>query len=61
MNNFMSVNQLKENLKDVVLLDVRFDLHDKEYGQKIYDEEHIDGSFFIDLDRDLAGEKKDEN
>jgi len=35
MKNFISVSQLKENLKDVVLLDVRFDLHDKEYGQKI--------------------------
>ncbi|UUV18157.1 sulfurtransferase [Fusobacteria bacterium ZRK30] len=59
MNNFINVNQLKENLKDVVILDVRFDLHDPEYGQKKYNEEHIDGSFFIDLDRDLAGEKKE--
>ena len=59
MDNFISVNQLKENLKDVVVLDVRFDLHDSEYGQKKYDEEHVDGSFFIDLDRDLAGEKKE--
>ncbi|MCS5421355.1 sulfurtransferase [Psychrilyobacter sp. S5] len=59
MNNFISVNRLKENLKEVVILDVRFDLHDKEYGQKKYKEEHIDGSFFIDLDRDLAGVKKE--
>jgi len=59
MNNFISVNQLKENLKDVVILDVRFDLHDPEYGQQKYNEEHIEGSFFIDLDRDLAGEKKE--
>jgi len=28
---------------------------------KKYKEDHIDGSFFIDLDRDLAGAKKDEN
>ncbi|WP_028855834.1 sulfurtransferase [Psychrilyobacter atlanticus] len=59
MKNFISVNQLKENLKDVVILDVRFDLHNSEYGQKKYNEEHIDGSFFIDLDRDLAGDKKE--
>ena len=59
MKNFISVNQLKENLKDVVILDIRFDLHDPEYGQKKYNEEHIDGSFFIDLDRDLAGQKKE--
>lgn len=59
MTNFISINQLKENLKDVILLDVRFDLHDKEYGQKKYKEEHIYGSFFIDLDRDLAGDKKE--
>lgn len=59
MKNFISVNQLKESLKDVIILDVRFDLHDPEYGQKKYNEEHIDGSFFIDLDRDLAGEKKE--
>ena len=59
MNNFISVNQLKESLKDVIILDVRFDLHDQEYGQKKYNEEHIFGSFFIDLDRDLAGQKKE--
>jgi len=59
MNNFISVNQLKENLKDVVILDVRFDLHDPEYGQQKYNEEHIIGSFFVDLDRDFAGEKKE--
>ncbi|MGB6128589.1 MAG: sulfurtransferase [Psychrilyobacter sp.] len=59
MNNFINVNQLKENLKNVVILDVRFDLHDSNYGQQKYDEEHIIGSFFIDLDKNLAGEKKE--
>jgi len=58
MKNFISVDQLKENLKDIVVLDIRFDLHDPEYGKKVYNEGHIDGSFFIDLNKDLAGEKK---
>ncbi|MEI6857255.1 sulfurtransferase [Psychrilyobacter sp.] len=59
MKNFISVNKLKENFKNIVVLDIRFDLHDPEYGEKIYNEEHIEGSFFIDLNRDLAGEKKE--
>jgi thiosulfate/3-mercaptopyruvate sulfurtransferase len=58
MKNFISVDELKENLKDIVVLDIRLDLHDPEYGQKVYNEGHIKGSFFIDLNSDLAGKKK---
>ena len=59
MKNFIDVDQLKENFKDIILLDVRFDLHNPEYGEKVYNEKHINGSFFIDLNKDLAGEKKE--
>lgn len=58
MKNFISVNELKEKIKEIVLLDTRFNLHDKDYGKMRYMEEHINGSFFLDLDMDLAGEKK---
>ena len=58
MKNFISVDQLKKKLNDVVVLDIRLDLHDPEYGQRVYNENHIVGSFFIDLNKDLAGEKK---
>lgn len=58
MKNFISVDRLKENLKNITVLDIRFDLHDREYGERVYNKDHIEGSFFINLNKDLAGEKK---
>ncbi|PSB06571.1 sulfurtransferase [filamentous cyanobacterium Phorm 46] len=38
----------------VVIIDCRFSLADGELGQKQYQESHIPGAFYLDLNRDLA-------
>ncbi|MBD1826072.1 sulfurtransferase [Microcoleus vaginatus GB1-A2] len=38
----------------VVIIDCRFSLADPELGEKQYQESHIPGSFYLDLNRDLA-------
>ncbi len=38
----------------VVIIDCRFSLADAELGQKQYQESHIPGAFYLDLNRDLA-------
>ena len=38
----------------VVIIDCRFSLADSESGQKQYQESHIPGAFYLDLNRDLA-------
>jgi thiosulfate/3-mercaptopyruvate sulfurtransferase len=38
----------------VVIIDCRFSLADPELGQKQYQESHIPGAFYLDLNRDLA-------
>lgn len=42
-----------ENLQ-LVIIDCRFSLADAELGQKQYQESHIPGAFYFDLNRDLA-------
>jgi len=46
--NFSSAD---ENLR---IVDCRFDLSDADAGRRSYDEKHIPGAVFLDLDRDLA-------
>lgn len=60
MKNFIAVKELQEyiNRENVVVIDVRYDLHNKEYGRQTYNESHIPGAFYLDIDKDLAGEKK---
>ena len=58
MKNFVEASWLIDNLKDVVVVDVRYDLHNKEYGKTSYTEEHIPGAYYLDVDRDLAGTKE---
>ncbi|MEG4025631.1 MULTISPECIES: sulfurtransferase [unclassified Microcoleus] len=38
----------------VVIIDCRFSLADPELGQKQYQESHVPGAFYLDLNRDLA-------
>ena len=38
----------------VVIIDCRFSLADPELGEKQYQESHIPGAFYLDLNRDLA-------
>lgn len=59
MKNFVEASWLMNNLEDVVVIDVRYDLHNKEYGRGIYAEGHIPGAYYLDVDGDLAGSKED--
>lgn len=58
MKNIVSVNWLKENLnnQNVVVVDCRFDLMDKEYGKRSYEKEHIKGAVRVDLEKELSSE-----
>lgn len=57
MKNFIEASWLKDNLDEVVVIDVRYDLHSSEYGMETYAKGHIPGAYYLDVDRDLAGEK----
>lgn len=41
----------------IVLLDARFDLSDLEAGRRAYEQGHLPGAQYADLDRDLSGPK----
>ncbi len=58
MKNFVEAQWLKDNLKDVVVIDARYDLHNKSYGRETYLKSHIPGAYYLDLDEDLAGVKE---
>jgi len=61
MNTFISIDDLKDLLKSKAarVIDCRFDLFNPEYGQKSYAENHIEGAFFLDVNKDICGEKKE--
>ncbi|UTA46529.1 sulfurtransferase [Simiduia sp. 21SJ11W-1] len=53
----ISAQQLHTQLAEsqpVILLDCRFNLADKRAGQKAYNEAHIPGAFYLDLNNDLS-------
>ncbi|WP_092925340.1 sulfurtransferase [Romboutsia hominis] len=60
MTNLVSPNWLKENMdnKDLVIVDCRFDLIDKEYGKKSYNESHIKNAVRVDIENQLSSEVK---
>lgn len=45
---------LKEN-KEFIILDCRFDISEPKVGLHEYEKEHIEGAFYIDLEKDLTG------
>lgn len=53
----ISVPELHENLHEVKLFDLRWDLDDPTAGQRRYLEGHIPGAVFVDLERDLTAEE----
>jgi thiosulfate/3-mercaptopyruvate sulfurtransferase len=60
MTPLITANQLEAIInsgEDVLLCDCRFDLTDPEAGKKAYLEGHIPGSIYVDLEKDLSGEK----
>jgi thiosulfate/3-mercaptopyruvate sulfurtransferase len=61
MSNFVTPGWLNEHLNDenLVIVDCRADLFDKEYGRRKYEEGHIRGAFFLDVKKDLAADPKE--
>jgi len=60
MKAFVGVKELKAMIKKgaVKVIDCRFDLFDPEYGAKAYMENHMEGAFFMDVNKDICGEAK---
>ncbi|SHH47071.1 sulfurtransferase [Tepidibacter thalassicus] len=58
MKNLVSVEWLKNNIdkENLVVVDCRFDLQTPSYGKDSYQKGHIKGAFYMDMNKDLAGE-----
>ncbi len=58
-DNLVSAGWLKANLhrKDIIIIDCRFRLSDFSAGKKMYNEGHIPGAYFLDLEEHLSGKK----
>ena len=56
MNNLVSAKWLKDNINDknIVIVDCRFNLMDKEYGKKSYEKGHIQGAKRVDIETELS-------
>lgn len=54
MHPLISADELAPVLDDVALLDLRWDLTDATKGRTTYEQGHIPGAHFVDLDTDLA-------
>jgi thiosulfate/3-mercaptopyruvate sulfurtransferase len=64
MTPLITANQLEEIInsgENVLLCDCRFDLVDTQAGKKAYEESHIPGAIYVDLDLDLSGNKTGKN
>lgn len=61
MSNFVTAKWLYKHIKDkdLVIVDCRADLFDKDYGKRLYAIGHIEGAQFIDVKKDLCGEVKE--
>lgn len=58
MKNLITIEEfleLKNKKNNFVLLDCRFSLSDKEYGIRSYNEKHIEGAVYVDLEKDMTG------
>lgn len=51
----VQLHRLMQSDASCVILDCRFSLNDAGAGRRIYDEDHLPGAFYADLNRDLAG------
>ena len=59
-NELISVEELVEVMskENVTIIDCRFDLMNKSYGEDRYLEGHIPGAVFLNIEKELAGEVK---
>jgi thiosulfate/3-mercaptopyruvate sulfurtransferase len=57
MKNIVTVGWLAENLGDpnMVIVDCRFQLGQSDAGRVAYEEDHIPGAVYADLEKDLSG------
>jgi len=53
-NTIISAQQLQQQLTLCRVFDCRFNLADTGYGRGVYEEGHITGAHFLDLDQDLS-------
>ncbi|ASK61441.1 sulfurtransferase [Virgibacillus phasianinus] len=60
MSYLVSIDWLKEQLEkqrdDLAVVDVRFSLADPDKGRRAYEQGHIPGAMYLDLNRDLSGQ-----
>ena len=47
---------LERGRNSTVVFDVRFSLADLQAGRKLYEESHLPGAYYLDLEQDLSGE-----
>ncbi|PPA71218.1 sulfurtransferase [Jeotgalibacillus proteolyticus] len=60
MNVTVSSAWLIENMsEDLSIIDCRFSLQEPKQGRKLYEESHIPGAVYFDLNEDLSGEVKE--
>jgi thiosulfate/3-mercaptopyruvate sulfurtransferase len=59
MSNLISVQELRERLDDpkFVVVDTRFNLKDPAEGRRAYEQSHLPGAVYFDLDQDLSSPK----
>jgi len=59
----VSPEELREQLgaPNLIVFDCRHALDDQALGRRLYDESHVPGAYFADVERDLAGEKTGKN
>ena len=60
MSNLVNVKWLIDNLNNekLVIVDCRFNLMDKEYGKRSYEEGHIKGAKRVDIEKELSSTVK---
>jgi thiosulfate/3-mercaptopyruvate sulfurtransferase len=51
----ITAHELSESLRDINVFDVRWSLTDPGHGARAYEQGHVPGAVFVDLDTDLAG------
>lgn len=54
MNPLIDPDELARRLRDVLVFDLRWSLTDPAGGRRTYEEGHIPGAVFVDLDADLS-------
>lgn len=54
MRPLIAVDELASSLDSIHICDIRWDLTDPDKGRATYQEGHIPGAVFVDLDRDLS-------